>query len=202
MKNLTTYFYLFALCLFAAAPTFADTPSNVRTKNERTFEFGSIRITQSFDSSKDPADPEFKLMVYGKDSLLMQLRDVAFDNFYASPDKRLFVGLSNSGWPRSAAIIFDERGRILLLADHMFGNFDYCNESPTMLKEWYSRKNPQIRFPVWDPVGNKAKEGKLPGILINDCHERSIDLLDLLSKANADANSQIREQIYFLYSTR
>jgi hypothetical protein len=39
-------------------------------------------------------------------------------SFYPTPDKRAFVGLSDHGWPATAAIVLDRDGKILLLARH------------------------------------------------------------------------------------
>jgi hypothetical protein len=197
MKRLVCWFALIFLSCSIKTDALADSPSLKKTKYENSFAFGDIRIRQSFDSTKDPMDPEFKLQVYDKDQLILQLRDAAFDAFYSSPNGKAFVGLSNSGWPGTAVIIFDRRGRILLLAEHGFAKFDYCGETPTFIKEWYDSKSPQVLFPA-----AKFSGKKIPGITLRDCRGQTIDLLDAVTKASENSGSELRLQINVLYGTR
>ena len=189
-----------AVALFSvlfSAQALADMPSMKRTKSEQTTAFGDIRIKQSFNSMQDPMSPEFKLQIYNKGKLLLQLSDAAFDAFYAAPGEEAFVGLSNGGWPGTAVIIFDRTGRILLLARHGMAKFRYCSETSTFLKEWYDAKNPQVRFPQYQPGQDRP-----PGITIRDCHGQTVDLLDVVSKANKDSAGALRDQIHSRYGTR
>ena len=187
-----------AVCsLLFSAQALADMPSMKRTKSERTTAFGDIRIKQSFNSMQDPMSPEFKLQVYHKGKLLLQLNDAAFDAFYAAPGGGAFVGLSNSGWPGTAVIIFDRSGRILLQARHGQAKFRYCSETSTFLKEWYDAKDPQVRFPQY-----QAGQNRPPGITIRDCNGRTVDLLDVVSKASEDSPATLRNEINSRYGTR
>jgi hypothetical protein len=161
-----------------------------RTKDEKTVIFGDVRIKQSFNSMKDPMSPIFDMRVYEEGQLVLLLNGVAFGDFYASPDKELFVGLSNGGWPGSAAIIFDRRGKVLLLAYHRFSTLDYCAQTSTFLKEWYDERDPQIRFPL-----GGFRPGKLSGITLRDCHGRRVDLLDTVFKATSDGYKYLRDEI-------
>lgn len=197
MKWMSAWCALIILQCGFATNALADSPSMEKTKREKNYQFGDIRIKQMFDSTKDPMGPEFKVQVYNKRRLLLQLNDAAFDSFYASPNGGAFVGLSNSGWPDTAVIIFDRRGRILLLAEHGFAKFDYCGESPTFIKEWYDAKDPQLRFPPSKFDGNK-----IPGITLRDCRGQTIDLLDAVTKANVNGENELRQQINALYGIR
>jgi hypothetical protein len=183
--------------LLFSAQAHADMPSMKRTKTEQTTPFGDIKIKQSFNSTRDPMSPEFKLQLYNKGKLLLQLNDAAFDAFYAAPGGEAFVGLSNGGWPDTAVIIFDRSGRILLLARHSLARFRYCRETSTFLREWYDAKDPQVRFPQY-----QAGQDRPPGITIRDCRGQTVDLLDTVSKAAEGSAALLRSEIHSRYGTR
>ncbi|MTW12751.1 hypothetical protein GM658_19265 [Pseudoduganella eburnea] len=193
-------FVIFVCGLFFSMHAFADMPSTKRWKQEKTFSFGDVQIKQSFNSMKDPMDPEFKVRVYDKGRLVLQLNDAAFDAFFSSPDGGAFVGLSNSGWPGTAVIIFERRGRILLLAEHGLARFDYCGETATFVKDWYDSKDPQVRFPPFK-LGGEGRD-RTPGITLKSCHGETIDLLDTVTKATANGEMTLRDEINIHYGTR
>lgn len=197
MRGIARNLFLVLFGLVMTMDAFADMPPMVRTKHKQRFSFGDITVIQSFDSLKDPMSPEFKVQVYDKKRLLLQLNDAAFDAFYPSPNGEAFVGLSNGGWPGSAAIIFDRRGRILLLVEHGFANFDYCSQTSTFIKEWYDGKDPQVKFPIFD-----TRKTPIPGITLRDCHGRTVDLLDTISKASSDTTLTLRHEINVRYGKR
>lgn len=197
MKGLAARLILILLGLAMTMNAFADMPSMVRIKSERKFRFGDITIVQSFNSMKDPMSPEFKVQVYDKKRLLLQLSDAAFDSFYPSPNGEAFVGLSNGGWPGTAAIIFDRRGRVLLLVEHGLAEFDYCSQTSTFIKEWYDGKDPQVKFPIFD-----IRKNPVAGITIKDCHGQTVDLLDTISKASRNAPITLRHEINVQYGSR
>lgn len=177
----------FAILLFAETAT-ADMPSMVKRVQKKDYVFGSIKITQSFDSRKDPMDPDFKLQLWDKGRLLLSLNDVAFDNIYPSPDHELFVGLSNSGWPGSAVIVFNRRGRVWFVAHHGTSEFDYCAASPTMLKEWYDDKDPALQF-----SGATFSADDLLHISLRNCKGETVDLWETVARATEKANA-LRKQ--------
>jgi len=163
--------------LSIAFPAMSDTLSNKRTKNVQVFRFGSTLIRQTYDSRHNPGSPEMNLQVYVKGQLKLLLNDALFEQFFPSPDGEVIVGLSNSGWPGSAAIVFDTRGRILLLSDHQSANFDYCFMTSTFGREWYDARDPQVRFP--DGPGVLG----LDGITVRSCKGNAIGLVESVNKA-------------------
>lgn len=197
MKSIAARLIFILLSLAMTMNALADMPPMVRTKNERKLKFGDIIIVQSFNSMKDPMSPEFKVKVYDKKRLLLQLNDAAFDSFYPSPNGEAFVGLSNGGWPGTAAIIFDRRGRVLLLVEHGLTEFDYCSQTSTFIKEWYDDKDPQVKFPIFD-----TRKTPIPGITLKDCHGQTVDLLDTISKASANSRMTLRHEINVRYGNR
>lgn len=170
--------------------TFADMPSTERMKTEQTSSFGAIKIIQSYNSIRDPMSPEFKVRVFKNGQLLLQLNDAYYENFFAAPNQLLFVGLSNSGWPGTAVIVFDDRGRILLLADHGASQFTYCEETSTLLKRWYDDDKPEVQFRTPD-----VHKGIGPSISIRDCHGNMVNLLDTVLSANARGERSIYDSI-------
>ena len=141
---------LLAISGLMSLTALSDMPSIKRIKTEKTSSFGAIKIIQSYNSVRDPMSPEFKVQVFKNGKLLLQLNDSYYENFFAAPNQLLFVGLSNSGWPGTAVIVFDDRGRISLLADHSASQFAYCEETSTMLKQWYDDAHPEVQFQIPD----------------------------------------------------
>lgn len=181
-----------ALLLCASASAVADMPPMQRVRNVRYQHFGDVTIEHVLDSRKDPMSPQFTLKMFRKKRLLMELHEVAFGDVYASPGNTLFVGLSNGGWPSSAVIIFDLRGKILLLANHNTSAFDYCMKTSTMFREWYDGAHPDVTFP-----DVSSEPGRKPGITLRDCHGNTVDLLDTVHKANAAGMTELRDAMNF-----
>lgn len=176
--------------LLAPLNALADMPSNERIRQEKNYAFGDTRIRQIFDSRKDPMGPDFIVEVRNKGRLVMRLSEVAYHQFFAAPDNELFVGLSNSGWPNSAVIIFNSRGEILLQARHGTSAFDYCATTSTFLQLWYDGRDPQVKF---EPYHYGDKE--VPAITLKDCHGKTVDLLDTVRKANDKGYRTLRQEI-------
>jgi len=169
-----------AMCLLAG-PALADSLSNRRAEDVRVFQFGNIMIRQTYDSRRDPGSPEMKFQAYVDGELKLQLNDALFSQFFPSPDKEIIVGLSNTGWPGSAVIVFDKRGRILLWSDHFSARFDYCFMSSTFGRVWYDEKDPQVRFSARPAFDN------IYGITLKNCKGRTIGLVEAVNGA-ADEN--------------
>jgi hypothetical protein len=151
--------------------------SNKRAKSVKVFRFGNAVIRQTYDSRHDPMSPEMKLQVYVKGQLKLNLNDALFEQFFPSPDGEVIVGLSNSGWPGSAVLVFDARGRILLWSDHQSASFEYCFMTPTFGREWYDAKDPQVRFPEGPGIHG------LNGITVKSCKGDIIGLVESVNKA-------------------
>lgn len=190
LKNIFVLSLVAITGLLSSTTAFADMPSTKRIKTEQTSSFGAIKIIQSFNSMREPMSPEFKVRVFKNDKLLLQLNDAYYENFFAAPNQLLFIGLSNSGWPGTAVIVFDDRGRILLLADHDASKFAYCKETSTMLKQWYDDDNPEVQFQIPD-----ASKGIAPSIMIRDCNGKMVNLLDTVLNANARGEKSIHDSI-------
>lgn len=172
------------LC-FVAGHALADMPPNIRTFKKKDYVFGNVVITQSFDSRKDPMDPVFKLEMRDRGRLQLKLNDVAVDDIVASPDGELFVGLSNSGWPGTAAIVFDRRGRVWFVAHHGTMALEYCAETSTFLKEWYDAKNPGLQFAERNLLGDDFLK-----ITLRNCKGETVGLWDVVKQATEKAQSQ------------
>ncbi len=76
-------------------------------------EFGDVKIELVCDARKNSRWPLFELMIYKNDELQAKYRNVAFDQIFASDDNEFFLGVSNSGVPETAFVIFGSNGRLL-----------------------------------------------------------------------------------------
>jgi len=180
--NLSKNIVAAALCL-ASSIAYADSWKYPPVATDRTFDFGATRVVLTTDARKNQKLPDFRVRVLrdGKEQALFS--GVAFDELYASPDKELFLGLSNSGIPGTAVVLFSSKGRIGLLANHGLAEFDYCSKSVTLERVWYNEKSPEVRFDL------DGKNGA-PGIYLQDCKGRTVELLRTVQNAYARAAEQ------------
>lgn len=162
-----------AFCSTAVADSWTFPAERV----EKTFVFGDTKIVRIRDARTDQKFPEFTLQIFEKDQLRTQVQRVSFERIFASPDQRVFVGLSNAGIPGTAVVVFDRHGAIVLLVNHGIAQFDYCDESVTLVRRWYDEGNPQVTFP------SDGKTTGTSGITLRDCRGETVDLLDVVLKA-------------------
>jgi len=166
-----------AVLLSAAPSVTADSWSYPAKVSDKVFTFGDTKIVLTVDGTKDQKSPDFLFRVYENEQLRAQIHNVWFEQVFASPDRRLFLGLSNSGIPGTAAVLFDRHGSVSLLVNHGIAKFDYCEESVTVQRRWYDEANPRVDF-----HSDKKAKGT-SGITLADCRGQIIDLGDVVLKA-------------------
>ena len=162
---------LFAVVLLATAGwILADSwayPPEVKIKS---FEFGKSKLVLEIDGTRDQSFPPHTLLIFLDDQLMAKYRNVGFTDVYASDDKRYFVGLSNSGIPGTAFVIFDAEGNLIREEKHRFLPRGIHTEmSVTVLRAWYDEKKPTAEF-VMD-------NGRLMGVLVQGSNGQRYDLL-------------------------
>lgn len=162
-----------AFCTTAVADSWTFPAERV----EKTFVFGDTKIVRIRDARTDQKFPEFTLQIFEKAQFRTQVQRVSFEQIFASPDQRVFVGLSNEGIAGTAVVVFDCHGSIVLLANHGIAQFDYCDESVTLVRRWYDETNPQVTF------SSDGKATGTSGITLRDCRGETVDLLDVVLKA-------------------
>lgn len=161
------------LLAFIVRTALADTWSFESSQREFKFD-GEFRVVVITDARKDTQVPNFEVRIYSGAKLLALYPGIAFDHVIASPNGRLFVGLSNAGIPGTAAAVFTRDGRLLMLAMHGAASFDYCEESITLVRRWYDEDNPDIRF---DGPPEKG------GITLRSCNGQRVSLLEVVAIA-------------------
>src|SRR6266849_2722232 len=128
--SLTRAFIVVAAVAFASI-AIADSWSYKPIKQDRTDEFGPIKVVLTTDATKNRQWPEFTVQVLRDGLMQAQYRGIAFERLYAAPDRSVFVGLSNGGIPGTAIVVFGPAGELRLLVDHGVAEFDYCEKSVT-----------------------------------------------------------------------
>jgi hypothetical protein len=58
------------------------------------YAFGKTKIVQQIDASKSRAWPVFTLCIYYKDKLMAKYKNIYCEEFFSSPDRRYFLGVS------------------------------------------------------------------------------------------------------------
>ena len=151
---------------------------------QHTETFGNTKIVMSIDARKNQGLPDFSVEVYANKELRARYRGVSYQKLFASPDKSLFLGLSNDGLPGTAVVLFDKSGNLLLEVKHAAAAFDYCVQSMTRLREWFDADNPAVKF-VTD-----AKYGGYKSITLRDCRGNEVDLQETISAAYGSASKR------------
>lgn len=144
---------LIALLLFITAVAMADTWEYPPERTVTEFEFGNTKIHRIVDATKNQRYPDFTIDVYYARELVARYRGLSFDRLEPMADNRLFIGLSNSGLPGTAIVVFDASGNLRLLRDHDLdeSQFRYCDKSVVLIREWFDETNPVVRST--DPQG-------------------------------------------------
>lgn len=146
-------------------------------KKDRVETFGETKIVLTTDARKNRQYPDFVLAIYGNNELFAKYRGVSADKIFASQDNSHFLGLSNSGLPGTAVVLFDKKGNLLLEVKHRTATFDYCDESVTLIRTWFDAENPDVRFVV------DEKYGGYKSITLRDCRGNTVDLMATVLKA-------------------
>jgi hypothetical protein len=110
--------------------------------------FSDVRVVLHYDSTKNPAIPEYSLRIIVKDRLVAEHKGVGFKQVFASPDKAYFLGTSNSGLTRDAYVVFSRDGKILKRQSHNSKDVKYGMTSVTLIRQWYDDKKPDVKFEV------------------------------------------------------
>lgn len=164
------------LLLTLSSSVRADSWSFLPEITTKTYTFGTTRFVQTTDGSANQKLPKYSLAIYSGDKELALYPGLAVETLHASPNNVVFVGLSNSGLPGTAVVIFDASGSIRLLATHGIADFDYCQRSVTLMREWYDADTPELDFQL------DAQEGKF-GIFLRDCRGKRIELFRTVFEA-------------------
>lgn len=174
MNKHSLYQWLVGALLASTVRTaLADTWSFESSQREFKFD-DEFRVVVTTDAHKDTQVPDFEVRIYSGAKLLALYPGIAFDHVIASPNRKLFVGLSNAGIPGTAAAVFTLDGRLLLLATHGLASFKYCEQSVTLLRRWYDEENPDVRFDA------APEEG---GITLRSCSGQRVSLLEVVAIA-------------------
>ena len=141
---------------------------------EESFRCGEIEIVRVVDATEDQSWPHFWIEVRGNDGLVGTLDNLSFDDLAMSADCNLFLGLSNSGIPRSAVVLFTAKGELLEVIEHPREmELPYCEVSTTLVRTWYDQDDPAVEFEY-------AAGGELEQITVTDCSGERFPLGHLL----------------------
>lgn len=148
-------------------------PAVIQTDPEQ---HGDITIRRIRDARKDQKYPDYSVEITRADHLLARIPGVYYEKLFAAPDGSLFVGLSNVGLPGTAVIIFDRQGRLRLEVKHGMAEFDYCEESVTLRREWFDAERPEVTF-TKDPKWGSYK------VNLRTCRGKDVELMTAIRDA-------------------
>jgi hypothetical protein len=173
------------ILLFAAAAlgtNVAVADSWILRARDEVYRFkGDLTFTYTIDPVDGGKWAKFAVKVHRK-RLLAQYSGLGFEELIASPDGTLFVGLSNTGIPGTAVAVFSSEGRLLLHVEHDVARFDYCDETITLVRNWYTPGKDSVQF----------GDG-LADLSLLDCHGKRVNLLESVSQAYARGLAEHRE---------
>jgi len=135
------------LAIGIPALSYADSWSFEAKVTEKAYEFGDSKIVLKVDATQDQSWPAHTLSIYLGDELMARYKNVGFEQIFASPDNKYFLGVSNSGIPGTAFVIFDREGNLIREEKHNYMAMTiYTEISVTLGRKWYDPKNPGVEF--------------------------------------------------------
>ena len=167
--NISIFVLLLAIVV---QPVLGDKWSFPPEKVNQEYIFDKTKIILTRDSTENQTFPDFVLSIYFENNLMAQYRNVGFEEIVASDDNKIFVGLSNSGIPGTAYVVFDYKGRLLRETKHQYSNFEYCKKSITIVRDWYNKENPDVKFKFY---GDKKY---LNDIVVSGCNGTTLSLIN------------------------
>lgn len=171
---------LFSFLLFFAGLALADSWGPMKAELiEDKFTFGDTTIVRGVDGRKNQDFPRYYIQVLRDQKLLASYSNLTFGDLAASSENRVFVGVSNRGRPDIALIVFDDKGKLRHKLKHLSGNFNYCAQSVTLVREWYNHEDPDIEFTYSD-------NGEVKNISFNACNNTRISLDQILGVENKE----------------
>ena len=164
---------LFFLLLLSSLYAGADQWSYPKELKEKAFDFGDTKIVRVIDTTKNSQYPDFKVLIYYKGELQAKYRGISFEFIYADKDNSTFVGLSNSGLPGNAAVVFGPQGHLGDVLYHERFVPDYCRRSVTISKVWVDKEDPKVEF-SYAKIGDDYEYIK--DISFISCHGKRVTL--------------------------
>ncbi len=148
MMRCLRLWWLSAVLVLGVTPVFADSWRYPEKITRDVQVFGAVQVIKIYDGKTKPGAPIWSIEIWREGVLQAKYRGVSYQALFASPDHKIFVGLSNQGLPGTAVIAFDDEGNLLLEAKHRHASFDYCAESISLRKEWFDENKPVVNFEV------------------------------------------------------
>lgn len=145
---------------------------------EEKFAFGLVTITKIRDTTTNQNFPSYTVLIHKAGVLQGMYKEVSFEKIFASKDNEIFVGLSNSGLSADTAlVVFRADGSLRMLLRHSDFSLDYCNESITVVREWFDAASPDVEF-IYSNPGTASES--LQEIYLNDCRHKRVALSEIL----------------------
>lgn len=158
-----------AISLAVALAGVADDWMYRPERTEKSFEFGRLRINSSIDARENQHHPEFVVEVKNGRKIIGLFPNVHFESLHPSPDHEYFLGLSNSGIPGTAFVLFDARGHLIWETKHNHEQFSYCRMSVSLTREWVAVEGQKVEFLI-------ADAGYLQDVTVVHCSGSRISL--------------------------
>ncbi len=165
-------FLLPFLLLFCFA-SHADTWSYKKERKETEFVFGDTKIIRVVDTTENSQYPDFHVLIYYKGELEAKYRGISFEFIYADKENSTFIGLSNSGLPGSAVVVFGAQGHLDNVLYHERFVPEYCMRSVTVSKVWVDETDPKVEF-SYAKIGEDYEY--IDEITFIDCHGKRVSL--------------------------
>ena len=134
----------------------------------------------------NPSEPDFEISIsiFYKEKFKAKFEGVSFERLFPSPKNDYFLGVSNSGIPGTAFVLFNKYGELLREVKHDFFDFiPYCHESIVCDRTWYNEAKPDVEFVLDD--------GRLRKVLVTGCDGKRYNLYDpIIMHQSADGKTQ------------
>jgi hypothetical protein len=150
--------------------------------SEKKHVYGDTSIIMRVNPSE--TDFEISISIFYKEKFKAKFEGVSFERIYPSPKNDYFLGLSNSGIPGTAFVLFNKYGELLREVKHDFLDFiPYCHESIVCDRTWYNDMEPDVEYVF--------ENERLKKVLITGCDGKRYNLYDqIIMHKSADGKIQ------------
>lgn len=167
MRNLVMKIFLIILIsLSSVSVGICDKIRPITQVVETIYEFGEFEVVKII-----PITSDYTIKLFKENVLLTTFIDASFNHISASKNNEVFIGISNTGEPGTAFIIFNSKGDLLVEVKHDLDRHHYCHMSIWYTRIWYDNDNPGIRFVY-------TEDDEFKDIVVNGCNGKEIKIIE------------------------
>ena len=182
--------WVLAAFIFVTATVHGDSYTLTPGTTVENYAFGPVKIVQTIKILPGAYHPTYTTEVLRDGERQALYKGVGFEWLYSDKNNDVFVGLSNTGITRVAAVVFYADGTIETLVRHHRFKPTLCKASVTIDRQWVHPIDPDVRFDYFESKNEK----RVIGVSVRDCYGARTNLYDLIAEGHSQYLFQKEER--------